>query len=55
HHAYTYVAVQVGSDVVVFSDSIAASGTNGTVNAGAEDAVVLVGRSLADIDFSNII
>ena len=44
----TYVAVQVGTDVVVFAD-----GTPGTSN--ATDAVVLVGRTLADIDYTNIV
>ena len=43
-----YVAVQVGSDVVVFADN---GGTANTV----EDAVVLVGRTLADISASNIL
>ena len=41
-----YVAVQVGTSVVVFADS-------GNNNGTAEDAVVLVGRTLADIDFGN--
>jgi Ca2+-binding RTX toxin-like protein len=42
-----YVVVQVGFDVVVFADS---TGNNG----GADDAVVLVGGSLADISAANI-
>jgi len=41
-----YVAVQVGADVVVFADS---AGNNGT----ADSAVMLVGRSLADIAFDD--
>jgi Ca2+-binding RTX toxin-like protein len=41
-----YVAVQVGADVVVFADS---AGNNGT----ADSAVLLVGRSLADIAFDD--
>jgi Ca2+-binding RTX toxin-like protein len=44
---YDYVAVQVGADVVVFVDSA-------NNNGAADDAVILVGRSLADIDFTNI-
>ncbi|HXA39241.1 MAG TPA: calcium-binding protein [Phenylobacterium sp.] len=43
-----YVSVQVGSDVIVFADT---NGDHGV----AEDAVVLQGRTLADIDASNII
>ncbi len=42
-----YVAVQIGGDVVLFVDS-------GNNNGTAEDAVVLVGRTLADIDYTNI-
>ena len=42
-----YVVIQVGSDVVVFCDT---AGNNGS----AEDAVVLVGRTLADIGAGNI-
>ena len=42
-----YVAVQIGTDVVVFAD---VAGTN-----SASDGVVLVGRTLADISGSNII
>lgn len=41
-----YVAVQVGADVIVFADS---AGDNGT----ADSAVMLVGRSLADIASDN--
>jgi len=40
---------QVGADVVVFADTTAGGG----LTAG-DDAVVLVGRSLTDIDFTNI-
>jgi Ca2+-binding RTX toxin-like protein len=47
---YKYVAVQVAGDVVVFADTNA----SGTLNAG-DDAVVLVGRSLSDIDSVNIV
>ena len=44
-----YVAVQIGSDTVLFAD------TNGDHSiTAADDAVVLVGKSLADIDFVNI-
>jgi len=46
--AYNFVAVAVGADVVVFADSAANNG-------GADDAVVLQGRSLADIGVSNIV
>jgi hypothetical protein len=42
------VAVQVGSDVIVFVDS----GNNDGV---ADDAVALIGRTLADISASNFI
>jgi Ca2+-binding RTX toxin-like protein len=51
-----YVAVQVGSDVVVFADN--SSTTVGTPDhsiTAADDAVTLVGKSLADITFSNFI
>jgi hypothetical protein len=41
------VAIQVGGDVLVFVDSAA----NNTVG----DAVVLVGKSLADIDAGNFV
>jgi Ca2+-binding RTX toxin-like protein len=44
-----YVAVQIGSDTVVFADTDA----NGQITA-ADTAVVLVGRALTDIAFSNI-
>src|SRR5207253_3082995 len=43
-----YYVVQVGTDVVVFADS---NNDNGT----ADDAVVLVGRSLNDIGPGNIV
>jgi len=42
-----YVAVQVGSDVIVFANTDAEPGN-------IEDAVVLVGRSLSDISFGDI-
>ena len=42
-----YVAVQVGADVVLFVDS-------GNNNGVADDALILVGRTLADIDYTNI-
>ena len=42
------VAVQVGSDVIVFAD-------NGNDNGGFDDAVILVGRTLADISGANIL
>ena len=41
-----FVAVQVGADVVVFADS-------GADNIAADDAVVLKGRTLADISINN--
>lgn len=43
-----YVAVQVGGDVVLFVDSA-------NNNGAADDAVMLVGRTLADIDYANIV
>jgi Ca2+-binding RTX toxin-like protein len=43
-----YVVVQVGGDVVVFADT---AGNHGT----AEDAVTLVGRTLADISAANVV
>jgi Ca2+-binding RTX toxin-like protein len=43
-----YVVVQVGNDVVVFADT-------GNNNGTAEDAVVLVGRTLADISAANVV
>lgn len=43
-----YVSVQVGSDVIVFADT---HGDHGS----AEDAVILRGQTLANIDFSNIV
>ena len=54
-----YVAVQVGGDVVLFADTghfvlgVATAGGDGHIDA-SDDAVVLVGKSLADIDFVNI-
>ncbi|MDZ4370680.1 MAG: calcium-binding protein, partial [Phenylobacterium sp.] len=42
-----YVVIQVGADVVVFADT-------GNNNGTAEDAVALVGRTLADISAGNI-
>lgn len=44
----TWVAAQVGSDVVVFYDG-------GDPQDGADAAVFLVGRTLADIDLSNFV
>jgi Ca2+-binding RTX toxin-like protein len=46
---FNYVAVAVGADVVLFADLPAAG--DGT----ADLAVVLIGRTLADIDFSDIV
>ena len=46
--AADFVAVAVGSDVVVFADT---GGDNGT----ADDAVVLMGRTLADVASANLI
>ena len=43
-----FIAVQVGANVIVFADT---AGNNGA----AEDAVVLVGRTLADIAAGNIV
>ncbi|HEX2818140.1 MAG TPA: calcium-binding protein, partial [Phenylobacterium sp.] len=43
-----YVAVQVGTDVIVFADTNA----SGTITT-ADDAVTLVGKTLADITFAN--
>ena len=43
-----YVVVQVGTDVVVFADNGGAANT-------VEDAVVLVGRTLADISASSVL
>jgi Ca2+-binding RTX toxin-like protein len=43
-----YIVVQVGADLFVFTD------TNG-VNGVADDAIQLVGRSLADISASNVV
>jgi len=47
--AVDYVVVQVGADVVVFADTAGANTSN------PDDAVVLVGRTLADISAGNII
>jgi hypothetical protein len=47
NNAIDYVVVQVGGDVVVFADT-------GALNT-ADDAVVLVGRTLADISADNIV
>jgi Ca2+-binding RTX toxin-like protein len=44
----TYVAAQVGSDVYVFADT-------GDPADGADIAIVLVGRTLADISLSNFV
>jgi len=46
--AANYVTVQVGSDLVIFADSR-------DDNGAADDAVVLVGRTLADVSASNIV
>jgi Ca2+-binding RTX toxin-like protein len=43
-----YVVVQVGGDLVVFAD-------NANNNVASDDAVVLVGKTLNDIDFTNIV
>ncbi len=45
----TYVAAQVGSDVIVFAD------TNGDSSDGPDTAVVLAGRTLADIAYSDFV
>ena len=45
-----FVAVQVGSDVVVFVDE----GGNHAVD-GTDDAILLVGKTLADIALGNFI
>ena len=45
--ASDYVAVKVGADVIVFADAYHNNG-------GADAAVVLVGKSLADISFGDI-
>ena len=44
-----YVAVQVGSDVVVFADTDGTAGISGT-----DDAVTPIGKTLNDITFGNI-
>jgi len=46
-----YVAVQIGNDTVVFADN---GGTAHALDA-SDDAVVLIGRSLADITFASIV
>jgi hypothetical protein len=50
HSGDKYAAVQVGSDVVVFSDTNA----DGHITS-ADDAIILVGKSLTDIAGSNFI
>jgi hypothetical protein len=45
-----YVAVQVGGDVIVFADT-----SNDSHITTADDAVTLVGKTLADITASNIV
>ena len=45
--AFTYFAVQIGGDVVVFVDNAGSTGPT--------DAIVLVGRTLADIDQTNFV
>lgn len=47
-HGAIYVAAQVGADVIVFAQ------TDGDVTNGADMAVILAGRTLADIDFGNL-
>lgn len=47
---HVYVALQVGSDVVVYIDSNA----SGTITT-ADDAIILTGKSLADITLANFI
>ena len=49
-NAGKYIAVQVGTDVVVFADTNADHSIT-----GVDDAVTLVGKTLNDIDFSNIV
>ena len=44
-----YVAVQIGGDVVLFANE------TGTHANGVEDAIALVGKTLADIDYTNIV
>jgi hypothetical protein len=46
-----FAAVQVGSDVVVFAHG---TSTGGLALDATDTAVVLVGKSLTDIDFTNI-
>jgi Ca2+-binding RTX toxin-like protein len=48
--AHIYVALQVGSDVVVYIDSNA----DGHITA-ADDAIVLTGKALADITLANFV
>jgi Ca2+-binding RTX toxin-like protein len=52
-----FVAVQIGGDTVVFADDNNAGNTGASDGhiTSADSAVVLVGRTLADIDFSSII
>ena len=50
NHGYNVVALQVGTDVVVFADSTA----DGHITL-ADQAVVLIGRSLSDVHTGNII
>ena len=50
HAGDKYAAVQVGSDVIVFIDSNA----SGTITT-ADDAILLTGRTLADIAATNFI
>ncbi len=45
----TYVAAQVGGDVIVFAE------TDGSPGDGADIAVVLAGRTLADVDLTNFV
>jgi hypothetical protein len=50
-HHFHVVAVQVGADTVVFNDN----GSSGHFDPNSDQAVVLVGHSLADIGPSNIL
>jgi hypothetical protein len=50
-HAAKYIAIQVGSDVVVFANT---DGTAGHISA-TDDAIILSGRALTDISGTNFI
>jgi len=48
--------VQVGTDVIVFADTSGATvGTPDHTITVADDAITLVGKTLSDIDFTNIV